>query len=78
MESCLVKKFDGAQMIVVGIYVDDVLMVGNEAGINNEVKKIMSRFGVRRTEEVNEYVGCQLHFVNENETKRFRGKQVEE
>ena len=57
-DSCLFKNEEDS--LWTGIYVDDILLVGNDTIIEETIKKLSSRFNITTKESVDEYVGCQL------------------
>ena len=43
-----------------GLYVDDILLVGNYESLKNEKEKLENEFELTVNSELNEYVGCQM------------------
>ena len=46
--------------VLVGLYVDDLLIIGPHEQVKNELDKIRSRFELRVVESVKEFVGCEI------------------
>ena len=60
IEPCLIQKWIGNEQIVGGIYVDDIIFIGNKHIIENEINTLKERYSLRLKTKVDEYVGCQL------------------
>ena len=41
-ESCVYKKWNGDKVVFLVLYVDDILLIGNNVGLMNSVKKWLS------------------------------------
>ena len=60
VDPCVLKKKTKNGLILCGLYVDDVLMVGNINQIECEIKVIERRYKLRISDKVTEYVGCEM------------------
>ena len=51
-----------------GVYVDDILLVGNPESLKNkkEKEKLENEFELTVNSELNEYVGCQMKIRRES------------
>ena len=59
-EPCLACKKQAGQMVIVGIYVDDLLFIGQKDLLTQEINALKKEFDVRVKDIVDEYVGCQM------------------
>ena len=46
--------------VTLGLYVDDILMIGNQDDIDEIVIKIERNFDIRINEDIEEFIGCQF------------------
>ena len=60
------KSEEGTVMLC--IYVDDVLMMGNKEAIDKATKDIMKEFSIRKEGKLHDYLGCIINFDANNET----------
>lgn len=60
VEPCLTKMGNGDNMLIVGIYVDNLLVTGPKKLVDIEATKIANHFGVRVKKNVDEYVDCKI------------------
>lgn len=67
IDPCLLLRADDNGTVILCIYVDDVLCIGDQHAINKAISDIASVFSIKQTTEVREYVGCTfLHSLDEN------------
>ena len=60
-DPCILKKRGSINStIYMGLYVDDLLIVGKKEIIYDEIKMITNKFSLRIIEKVEEFVGCSL------------------
>jgi len=59
-DPCLGKIKLNSSWVYIGIYVDDVLMIGNKNELNILSAKLKQTFGIRTKFPVEEFVGCKL------------------
>ncbi|KAG7357827.1 reverse transcriptase RNA-dependent DNA polymerase [Nitzschia inconspicua] len=59
-EPCLLKRVDNNGTVVICVYVDDCLLVGDRKTIDAAVEDIGSAFETRRLEPLDEYIGCSV------------------
>ena len=55
-EPCLLNK----QEVYVGLYVDDLLIIGPTDQVNTLLEELKNRFEVRVDKDIKEFVGCEL------------------
>ena len=58
VDPCLLYKESKHGMVYICLYVDDVLMVGDTAAIENAVQGIKSTYSIKDIGKMHEYVGC--------------------
>ena len=60
-DPCLLKSSNKDRgRIICGIYVDDILMCGDENSIKNDISIIEEEFEITVEENFNDYVGCEV------------------
>ena len=60
-ESCVYKKFDGSVVVFLVLYVDDILLIGNDVGILSSVKVwLSSQFDMKDLGEACHILGIKL------------------
>lgn len=57
---CLFIKTTNELPIILGIYVDDILMIGDSKQIKQEITTINELFNIRVKASINYFVGCQI------------------
>ena len=55
-EPCLLSNAD----IIMGIYVDDILMTGQSDKVNEFIVNVKKEFNIRVDNEVKDFVGCEM------------------
>ena len=60
VEPCLLAKTINDKHVIVGLYVDDLLFIGDHELITEEIYKINDSYGIRMKYPVTDYVGCEL------------------
>lgn len=65
IDPCLAIKITKDGTIIIGIYVDDLIMIGDNKLLEETMTRIKEKIGIRIKYPVNEYVGCELiHYNN--------------
>ena len=64
-DQCLLRRSTTKEIILICIYVDDTLCVGNKEAITEFKKEIKNYFNTKEEGIVNEYVGYKL-LINNN------------
>ena len=59
-EPCLIIN----EEIILGMYVDDILVIWSDHAVSSFLKYIKKGFKVREFEKVNEFVGCEMNWNN--------------
>ena len=68
-DACVLHRSDQDGTIILCIYVDDALMIGDDSAINKTVKQLRSKLSLKDVGTLKEYVGCT--FIHEVEKKRL-------
>lgn len=58
IDPCLLYRKNQKGIVYLGLYVDDVLMIGDTAAIQDAVTDIKSRYDIKEIGKMYEYVGC--------------------
>ena len=56
-DGCLFVKRNGAEMVILGLYVDDFLLLGEKENVQRELDELKSAFEIT-CGEVEEFIGC--------------------
>ena len=59
-DECLLKKETKRGTIIVCVYIDDTLYVGDQGAINEFKQEISLYFAIKEEGEMKEYVGCKV------------------
>ena len=59
-DDCLMKKETKKGTIIVCVYIDDTLCVGDKEAINEFKKEVSLYFAIKEEGEMKEYVGCKV------------------
>ena len=62
--------------VIIGLYVDDLLYVGKEEDVKNEINELNKKYTIRIMNPVNEFVGCQLQH-NKNSIVLNQQKKID-
>ena len=54
--------------LVIGIYVDDIIMIGTIDKINNIIEKFKVKFNLRTNDKVNAFIGCEFSWDSSNKS----------
>ena len=66
LDPCLMSRTDEHGMTILCIYVDDVLIIGNQEAIDETIKDIEKEFDIRKEGKLNDYLGCIIEFSDDN------------
>lgn len=73
-DPCLfTRRGTNGQCVYIGIYVDDLLIVGDQDAVNKCIRDIKTRFNVTVEESLSDYLSCEIQF-NSNRTKAWIGQ----
>ena len=64
-DACLFRRTINGINMYLGLYVDDILLIGRQSEIENVMKKVEQKFGVRRIGPLGKYIGVQVTFHQE-------------
>ena len=64
VDTCLLIRKNDYGMVILCVYVDDILMVGDKRGIAHVTEELKAHFAVKRSNEVTEYVGCGIEKID--------------
>ena len=74
VDPCLLTRCNHLGFVLIVLYVDDCLMVGDDTAINNTIKKMTENgLSVKVEDELNDYLSCKLVFSN-NKRKIWLGQ----
>ena len=60
-DPCLLKSSkEGSVNTLCGIYVDDILLCGQEKSVENDISELKSKFDITVNNEFQDYVGCDI------------------
>lgn len=68
LDPCLMIRKSEKGTVILCIYVDDVLMIGDKEAINSATEDIMKEFSIRKEGKLYDYLGCIINFDENNET----------
>ena len=63
-EPCLLKR----ENVYVGLYVDDLLIFGDNVNIDDFLRELTRKFTIKRMNEVTDFVGCEFNWENDNKS----------
>ena len=72
---CVLRKETKNGMILCGLYVDDVLFIGETKQIGLEIELMKKQYNLSINKKLNDYVGCEIH-VNDNITYLHQTKLI--
>ena len=67
IDPCVMTRRNDDGIVILCIYVDDVLMVGDQSAIDKAIEDIEKVFSIRKEGKLNDYIGCIIEFENESE-----------
>ena len=62
----MIRK-DKSGVVVLCIYVDDVLLTGDDEAVKQAIKDIKTIFDIRKEGKLSDYLGCILNFDRKDE-----------
>ena len=68
LDPCLMIRKSKEGTVILCIYVDDVLMMGDKEAINKAIEDIMKEFSIRKEGKLHDYLGCIINFDEDNDT----------
>ena len=68
LDPCLMIRKSKEGTVILCIYVDDVLMMGDKEAINKAIEDIMKEFTIRKEGKLHDYLGCIINFDEDNDT----------
>ena len=66
LDPCLMSRNDEHGTSILCIYVDDVLIIGNQKAIDKTIEDIGKVFNIRKEGKLNDYLGCIVEFSDDN------------
>ena len=66
LDPCLMSRSDEHGTSILCIYVDDVLIIGNQKAIDKTIEDIEQVFDIRKEGKLNDYLGCIIEFSDDN------------
>ena len=66
LDPCLMSRNDEHGTAILCIYVDDVLIIGNQSTINKTIEDIEKVFDIRKEGKLHDYLGCIVEFAEDN------------
>ena len=60
IDPCLFKKKIHGRTLLIGLYVDDLILVGFKQDIKEEIKMIKKKYSIRVKKQVNEFISLEL------------------
>ena len=67
VDPCLMKRKNENGTLIICIYVDDVLQIGDKAAIDQFTAEIKDIFTVKNVGGLEDYLGCEVRFDHDNE-----------
>ena len=58
--NCLLMQTTPLGKVMMAIYVDDILMVGDKDAVRCAIEEIMKSFDVKHSPDIEEFVGCTI------------------
>ena len=71
-DECILKKETKKGTIIVCVYIDDTLCVGDQDAINEFKKEISLYFAIKEEGKMREYVGCKVERRGRNNLIMFQ------
>ena len=59
-DNCLMHKTDEFGTVMMAIYVDDCLMIGDQEAVKRAIKEIKKHFEITHQEGIREFIGCKV------------------
>ena len=60
LDTCLLYKKSALGVVIICVYVDDMLMIGNQHAIDEVVEGLKKKFSLKILGKLEEYVGCKV------------------
>ena len=73
IDPCLLYKKTDKGIVLIGLYVDDLLIIGDEDDINETIAGLKKHFSVKVEDDINDYLSCEIHFSKDG-TKAWIGQ----
>ncbi len=64
VDPCLLYKEENSNKVYLCLYVDDVLLIGNQSLIKSTISDIKEKYSIKEIGKLDEYVGCKIHEFN--------------
>ena len=59
-DNCLMHREDDLGTVIMAIYVDDCLMIGDEKAVTHAIEEIQKHFEITHSTEIDEFIGCTI------------------
>ena len=73
IDPCLLYKKTDKGITLIGLYVDDLLIIGDPNEIDEVIAGLKKHFSVKVEDEINDYLSCKIQF-SEDGTKAWIGQ----
>ena len=73
IDPCLLYKKTDKGIVLIGLYVDDLLIIGDSNEIDEVIAGLKNHFSVKVEDEINDYLSCEIQF-SEDGTKAWIGQ----
>ena len=73
IDPCLLYKKTDKGIVLIGLYVDDLLIIGDPNDINETIAGLKKHFSVKVEDDINNYLSCEIHFSDDG-TKAWIGQ----
>ena len=75
-DQCLFYKRQNGYLLMVGVYVDDLIIVGLDVHIEQVATSISKRFEIRSLGEINKCLGIQYHYLSDGSRFIYQQKYI--
>ena len=72
-DPCVLVRRNELGLVIMGIYVDDIFMLGDKHAMKDAVKGLQKQFKIKINENINDYLSCELKF-NEDKSNIWVGQ----
>ena len=72
-DPCLLYRENKLGICLIIIYVDDMMVIGNEESIIDVQERVRKVFSIKTETNLTDYVGCEFH-MNKDITKEWLGQ----
>ena len=73
IDPCLLYKKTDKGIVLIGLYVDDLLIIGDPNDIDKTIAGLKKHFSVKVEDDINDYLSCEIHFSDDG-TKAWIGQ----